>query len=51
MVGVVESFRWTVLGTPIDWRIVVPGVVSGVVALWAGLSYFRRVESSFADVA
>lgn len=51
MVGVVESFRWCVLGTSLDGRIVLPGIAIGGLGLWAGLAYFRRVESSFADVA
>lgn len=51
MAGVVEGFRWALLGRaagtgPLFW---VSGVV--VVALLAGgLVYFRRMESSFADI-
>ncbi|HLE15170.1 MAG TPA: ABC transporter permease [Anaerolineales bacterium] len=51
MAGVVEGFRWALLGTetapgPIIW-------VSSLVAillLVTGLFYFRRLETSFADV-
>jgi lipopolysaccharide transport system permease protein len=52
MVGVIDGFRWSILGgsVPIQW----PGflislsiVVLGVVA---GFAYFRRTERSFADV-
>ena len=51
MTGVVEGFRWALLGTetapgPIIW-------VSSLVAillLVTGLFYFRRLETSFADV-
>jgi lipopolysaccharide transport system permease protein len=51
MVGVVEGFRWGLLGTE-----TAPGLmiaVSSVVALAiliSGAFYFRRVEKSFADV-
>jgi lipopolysaccharide transport system permease protein len=51
MVGVVEAFRWCVLGTPLEPTVVLPGVIVGVIAFWAGFAYFRKVESSFADVA
>lgn len=51
MVGVVEGFRWALLGTN-----TVPGpmiIVSSLVALLlliSGLFYFRRLEKTFADV-
>jgi lipopolysaccharide transport system permease protein len=51
MAGVVEGFRWALLGTDTE-----PGlmtVVSGIVAivlLVSGAYYFRRMEKSFADV-
>jgi lipopolysaccharide transport system permease protein len=51
MAGVVEGFRWALLG-----RVEVPGVLllvsSGavIVLLVSGLYYFRRMEKSFADV-
>ena len=51
MAGVIEAFRWSVLGTPLEWPVLIPGVMVGSLVLWAGISYFRRVESSFADVA
>ena len=51
MAGVIEAFRWSVLGTPLEWPVLIPGVMVGGLVLWAGISYFRRVESSFADVA
>lgn len=51
MAGVVEGFRWALLGS---------GVVSGplmllsaimvLALLWSGLLYFRRMESKFTDV-
>jgi lipopolysaccharide transport system permease protein len=51
MVGVVEGFRWALLGTQ-----TAPGpimVISGLVAtglLLSGAFYFRRMEKTFADV-
>jgi homopolymeric O-antigen transport system permease protein len=51
MAGVVEGFRWALLGTD-----TAPGpmvVVSGLVALGlliGGVFYFRRLEKTFADV-
>lgn len=51
MVGVVEGFRWALLGTKTAPGIIV--FVSALVALAlliSGALYFRRMEKSFADV-
>jgi homopolymeric O-antigen transport system permease protein len=52
MVGVIDGFRWCVLGG--DSRLYAPGfaVGLGVMAffLWLGIFYFRRTEKSFADL-
>jgi lipopolysaccharide transport system permease protein len=51
MVGVVEGFRWALLGT--DIQIGVLTLVSLLVVallLISGLIYFRRMERTFADV-
>ncbi len=51
MAGVIEGFRWTLLGkAPPDWIMV--GVSLGVVTtlLLGGVMFFRRVERTFADV-
>ena len=52
MVGVIEGFRWALLGggepPPVN-AIVVSMVVTAIV-LVIGLAYFRRVERTFADV-
>ena len=51
MVGVVEGFRWALLGTDTTPGPVI--IVSSLVALFlllGGLIYFRRMESSFADI-
>ncbi len=51
MVGVVEGFRWALLGTD-----TAPGMMVGVsfvvafLVLISGIYYFRRMEKTFADV-
>jgi lipopolysaccharide transport system permease protein len=51
MVGVVEGFRWALLGvnTAPGPMVIVSSIVS-VVMLVTGAFYFRRVERTFADV-
>lgn len=51
MVGVVEGFRWALLGadTPPSYSTLVSAVAS-IGILFAGALYFRRVEKGFADV-
>jgi lipopolysaccharide transport system permease protein len=52
MVGVIDGFRWAILGG--DVSLYWPGFLLsiGVAALffWSGLAYFRNAERSFADV-
>ena len=50
MVGVVESFRWALVGgDPVPtFALVSTGVIS-LVVLVSGLFYFRRMERTFAD--
>jgi lipopolysaccharide transport system permease protein len=50
IVGVIEGFRACLLGTPIPWLYVVPGMVTGVLLLLLGALYFKRMERVFADV-
>jgi lipopolysaccharide transport system permease protein len=51
MVGVVEGFRWAVLGGhPAPWSLMVVSAVSALLLLVAGLAYFDHVERGFADV-
>lgn len=48
--GLITNFRSAILGTPFDWyAFAVSGTVA-VILLFLGLTYFRRVERSFADV-
>lgn len=53
MAGVVEGFRWAVLGTDFSGTGVVTLIVSfstSLLVLISGLFYFRRMERTFADV-
>jgi lipopolysaccharide transport system permease protein len=50
MAGVVEGFRWSLLGkTPSTGLVLVSAAVAAVLALTAAI-YFRRTERRFADV-
>ncbi|MDX6602102.1 MAG: lipopolysaccharide transport system permease protein [Solirubrobacterales bacterium] len=49
MVGVVEGFRWAVLGSDAPLALIGVSAVSALVLFVAGLAYFDRVERSFAD--
>lgn len=52
MVGVIDGFRWCILGgeSPIYW----PGFLLSLLVvaffLWLGISQFRKMEKSFADL-
>jgi lipopolysaccharide transport system permease protein len=52
VVGVIDGFRWSILGG--DSPLYLPGFILsfGVVALflWIGIAYFRRTERAFADL-
>lgn len=52
MVGVIDGFRWCILGS--SSAIFLPGFVLSLcivgVFLWWGVRYFRRTEKKFADV-
>ena len=51
MVGVVEGFRWALLGQELTiGPIIIVSAISVVVILVSGLFYFRRMEDRFADV-
>ena len=51
MVGVVEGFRWALLGQPrpLDSATFVSVLITGVLLI-GGLIYFQRTEKTFADV-
>jgi len=50
IVAVIEGFRAALLGTPIPWMYIVPGLITTIVLLAAGAVYFRRMERVFVDV-
>jgi lipopolysaccharide transport system permease protein len=51
MVGVVEGFRWSVLGTgAAPWGLIGISAASSVFLFALGLAYFDRAERSFADL-
>lgn len=52
MVGVIEGFRWAVLGTANPpARSIAVSAVTSLLILISGLYYFRRMERTFADLA
>jgi lipopolysaccharide transport system permease protein len=51
MVGVIDGFRWALLGnTPMYWPGFVLSVVLAGLMLVVGVGFFRRMEREFADV-
>jgi lipopolysaccharide transport system permease protein len=52
MVGVIDGFRWCILGSesPIYWPGFIMSFVVVAVFLWLGVSRFRKMEKSFADL-
>lgn len=50
MVGVIEGFRWALLGTEIPGPMIFVSVCVVVVLLVSGLFYFRRMEQYYADI-
>lgn len=51
MAGVVEGFRWVLLGTEnAPGPVIIASSVAALLLLVSGLFYFRRMEKTFADV-
>lgn len=50
MAGVIEGFRWALLGTEPPGSLIAVSVIIVLVILVTGAFYFRRNEKSFADV-
>jgi lipopolysaccharide transport system permease protein len=52
MVGVIDGFRWCILGgaSPIFWPGFVLSLACVACFLWLGISQFRKMEQSFADL-
>jgi lipopolysaccharide transport system permease protein len=49
MVGVVDGFRWCILGEPLDRANFLVSLVVITFFLFIGIVYFRKTEKSFAD--
>jgi lipopolysaccharide transport system permease protein len=50
MSGVIEGFRWSLLGTEPPGYLIAVSVTIVIVILISGAFYFRRSEKTFADV-
>jgi len=50
MVGVIEGFRWALLGTTPPGPMLLFSAVAALLLLVSGAMYFRRMEKTFADV-
>lgn len=52
MVGVIDGFRWVLLGDafPVNWPGFILSTILVIAMLAGGIFYFRRMERSFADV-
>jgi lipopolysaccharide transport system permease protein len=51
MVGVIEGFRWALLGTDPPTTLLLLSTVISAVLLISGAFYYRRAERTFADIA
>ena len=49
MVGVIEGYRWALVGGPAPGLMLIPSVCVVALALVAGLLFFRRVEGTVVD--
>jgi lipopolysaccharide transport system permease protein len=50
IVGVIEGFRACMLGLPIPWMYILPGMATTLILFVSGAFYFKRMESVFVDV-
>jgi lipopolysaccharide transport system permease protein len=50
IVGAIEGFRACLLGIPLQWQHIVPGMTSTFIILITGLIYFKKMEKTFVDV-
>jgi lipopolysaccharide transport system permease protein len=50
MTGVIEGFRWALVGGPAPGPVVLVSAAAVAVLLVTGLFFFRRLEGTFADV-
>jgi len=50
LVGIIEGFRSCLLGTPMEWLYVIPGLLITLLIFVSGALYFQRMEKIFVDV-
>jgi lipopolysaccharide transport system permease protein len=50
MVGVVDGFRWALLGTPASGAVFVSSAVAALAIAASGAFYYRRIERLLADI-
>lgn len=50
IVGVIEGYRASLLGLPVPWEFVLPGLFTSILVFVSGALYFKRMEHVFADV-
>ena len=50
LVSVIEGYRSCLLGTPMPWDYVIPGIFTAILLFVFGALYFRRMENIFVDV-
>jgi lipopolysaccharide transport system permease protein len=50
MAGVIEGFRWALLGGPRPDQVMIFSAAATLAILAGGVAYFRRVERTFADM-
>ena len=50
IVGIIEGYRACLLGTPMPWNYIWPGIVTAALLLISGAFYFKRMERVFVDV-
>jgi lipopolysaccharide transport system permease protein len=50
IVGMIEGFRSCILGTPVPWVFIWPGMFTAAVLFVSGTFYYRRMERIFVDV-
>jgi len=50
IVGVIEGLRACLLGTPIPWLYIWPGILTAALLVISGALYFKRMERFVVDV-
>ena len=50
IVGVIEGYRACLLGTPVPWTLICPGIITAIILLISGAFYFKRMERLVVDV-